>query len=461
MGLSLAAPDVAALETRTEGWIAALQLAALSMQGRDDVASFIADFAGDDRYIVDFLIEEVLNRQPEPVRDFLLQTAILRRLSGALCDAVTAHDGGKAMLEALDRANLFLVPLDDRRRWYRYHQLFADVLHVRLLDEQPDRVPDLHRRASEWYEQNGEPSEAIRHALAADDVERAADLIERAIPAMRSSRQEAVMLSWLQALPDEVIAARPVLSVHFAGALLVNAQVDGAEAHLRNAERWLDVTADGQHRPTAPAAPIVVDEDEFRRLPRSIAVYRAALAMAAGDLTATLAHARRALDLVEADDHIGRGSAAGFLGLVNWTSGDLEAASESWTAAIASLLRGGTRVRRCRLHDRARGYPDGARSARRRVDHVRAGTGPCRPAERAGAARGGGHACRDERGAPRAERSCRGEAAPAVERGARRADGPRPERLSLACRDGSSPGGRGRPRSCARAPRRGGTAVRE
>jgi LuxR family maltose regulon positive regulatory protein len=341
MGLSLAAPDVAALETRTEGWIAALQLAALSMQGRDDVASFIADFAGDDRYIVDFLIEEVLNRQPEPVRDFLLQTAILRRLSGALCDAVTAHDGGKAMLEALDRANLFLVPLDDRRRWYRYHQLFADVLHVRLLDEQPDRVPDLHRRASEWYEQNGEPSEAIRHALAADDVERAADLIERAIPAMRSSRQEAVMLSWLQALPDEVIAARPVLSVHFAGALLVNAQVDGAEAHLRNAERWLDVTADGRTRPSGPSEPIVVDEAEFRRLPRSIAVYRAALAMAAGDVATTLAHARRALDLVEADDHVGRGSAAGFLGLVNWTSGDLEAASESWTAAIASLLEAG------------------------------------------------------------------------------------------------------------------------
>ncbi len=341
MGLSLAASDVAALEARTEGWIAALQLAALSMQGRDDVARFIADFAGDDRYIVDFLIEEVLNRQPEPVRDFLLQTAILRRLNGALCDAVTGHDGGTAMLEALDRGNLFLVPLDDRRRWYRYHQLFADVLHVRLLDEQPDRVPDLHRRASEWYEHNGEPAEAIRHALAADDVSRAADLIEQAIPDLRSSRQEAVMLSWLQALPEDVIAARPVLSVHFAGALLVNARVDGVEAHLRNAERWLDPAADSHDRPSGPSAPIVVDEDEYRRLPRSIAVYRAALAMAAGDVNTTLAHARRALDLVEADDHIGRGSAAGFLGLVNWTSGDLEAASESWAAAIASLLRAG------------------------------------------------------------------------------------------------------------------------
>src|SRR6266540_11564 len=152
MGLVLTARDVAALEGRTEGWIAALQLAALSMQGRDDVAGFIAGFAGDDRYIVDYLIEEVLQRQSEDVRNFLLQTSILSRLSGPLCDAVTRRDGGKAMLEALDRGNLFLVPLDDRREWYRYHHLFADVLRARLLDEQPGQVPDLHRRASEWYE---------------------------------------------------------------------------------------------------------------------------------------------------------------------------------------------------------------------------------------------------------------------------------------------------------------------
>ena len=144
---------MAALEGRTEGWIAALQLAALSMQGRDDVAGFIAGFAGDDRYIVDYLVEEVLQRQPEHVRSFLLQTSILDRLSGPLCDAVTGQDGGKAMLEALERGNLFVVPLDDRRRWYRYHHLFADVLQARLLDEQPDQVPDLHRRASAWYEQ--------------------------------------------------------------------------------------------------------------------------------------------------------------------------------------------------------------------------------------------------------------------------------------------------------------------
>src|ERR687897_180523 len=153
MGLVLTARDVASLEGRTEGWIAALQLAALSMQGRDDVAAFIAGFAGDDRYIVDFLTEEVLQRQPEHVQHFLLQTSILSRLSGSLCDAVTGQDGGRSRLEALDRANLFLVPLDNRRRWYRYHQLFADVLHVHLLDQQADDVAGLHRRASARYEE--------------------------------------------------------------------------------------------------------------------------------------------------------------------------------------------------------------------------------------------------------------------------------------------------------------------
>ena len=141
MGLDLTAGEVAVLEERTEGWIAALQLAALSMQGRDDVAGFIAGFAGDDRYVVDYLVEEVLQRQPEPVRRFLLRTSILDRLSGPLCDAVTGQDDGTAMLEALERGNLFVVPLDDRRRWYRYHHLFADMLRARLLDEQPDDVP--------------------------------------------------------------------------------------------------------------------------------------------------------------------------------------------------------------------------------------------------------------------------------------------------------------------------------
>ena len=173
MGLTLTAHDVAVLEQHTEGWIAALQLAALSMSGRDDIAGFIAGFAGDDRYIVDYLAEEVLQRQPVHVRSFLLQTSILDRLTGPLCDAITGQDvGGKARLAALDQGNLFLVPLDDRRQWYRYHHLFADVLRARLLDEQPDRVQELHQRATDWCERNGERSEAIRHALAGEDCVR-------------------------------------------------------------------------------------------------------------------------------------------------------------------------------------------------------------------------------------------------------------------------------------------------
>ena len=342
MGLELTARDVAALEERTEGWIAALQLAALSMQGRDDVAGFIAGFAGDDRYIVDYLVEEVLQRQPDHVRRFLLQTAILDRLSGPLCDAVTGQDGGKAMLEALERGNLFVVPLDDRRHWYRYHHLFADVLQAHLLDEQPDQVPDLHRRASAWYEQNGEPSEAIRHALAAEDFERAADLVELAMPAMRRSRQEATLLGWLEALPDELVRVRPVLSVGYAGALLASGELEGVEARLRDAERWLDATTAYRSGPQArPAEMVVVDEEEFRRLPGSIACTVPGMALARGDVAGTVQYARRALDLVPEDDHLGRGAAAALLGLASWTSGDLEAGAPVVCRGHGELQRAG------------------------------------------------------------------------------------------------------------------------
>ncbi len=188
--LDLAAEDVAVLEERTEGWIAALQLAALSLQGREDVSSFIARFAGDDRYIVDYLIEEVLQHQPDAVRGFLLQSAVLDRLTGSLCDAVTGRDDGSEMLVALERANLFIVALDDRREWYRYHHLFADVLRARMLSEQPDQVSLLHQRASGWYERHGLTEEAVRHALAARDFDQAAHLIELAMPAIRRHRQE-------------------------------------------------------------------------------------------------------------------------------------------------------------------------------------------------------------------------------------------------------------------------------
>ncbi|HMH36459.1 MAG TPA: LuxR C-terminal-related transcriptional regulator [Streptosporangiaceae bacterium] len=342
MGLVLTAADVAALEGRTEGWIAALQLAALSMQGREDVTAFIDGFAGDDRYIVDFLAEEVLQRQPEHVQHFLLQTSILDRLSGPLCDAVTGQDGGKAKLAALERGNLFLVPLDDRRQWYRYHQLFADVLHARLRDEQPDDVPALHRRASGWHEQNGEPSEAIRHALAAGDFERAADLVELAIPAMRRSRQEAAVLGWLELLPDEVVRVRPVLSVGFAGTLLAGGEYEGVEARLRDAERWLGgATGIGEGSQAPAAEMIVVDDAEFRRLPAEIELYRAAQALARGDGPGTVRHARKALELSPADEHLGRASAAALMGLAFWASGDLEAGHSGYAECMAGLRRAG------------------------------------------------------------------------------------------------------------------------
>src|SRR5215218_3332725 len=335
MRLGLTAQDVTALEGRTEGWIAALQLAALSMQGRDDVAGFIAGFAGDDRYIVDYLVEEVLQRQSDHVRHFLLQTSILDRLSGPLCDAVTGRDGGKAMLEALDRGNLFLVPLDDRRRWYRYHHLFADVLQAHLLDEQADIAPGLHRRASAWYAGNGERSEAVDHALAGGDFGRAADLIEPAIPELRRNRQEATLRRWLEALPEELFRVRPVLSMGVVASLMTRGDLEGVEERLREAERWLDPTNDRD------AEMVVVDEEEFRTLPTAISMYRAGTALVRGDVAGTMTHARRALDLAGADDHLARGAPAALLGLAYWTSGDLDESSRLYVDAMASLERAG------------------------------------------------------------------------------------------------------------------------
>jgi LuxR family transcriptional regulator, maltose regulon positive regulatory protein len=340
-GLELAADDIAALEGRTEGWIAALQLAALSMQGRDDVAGFIAGFAGDDRYIVDYLVEQVLGRQPAHVRDFLVQTSILDRLCGPLCDAVTGQHGGKAMLESLDRANLFLVPLDDSRRWYRYHHLFADVLLTRLLDEHPDRVAALHRGASQWYEQHGAPPQAIRHALAAGDVERAAGLVELAIPELRRNRQEATIRGWLDAIPDEVVRVRPVLAVGFVGALMAGGEFEGVEDRLRDAERWLGPTDDRAGTRTRPEGMVVVDEGELARLPGAIEMYHAGLALVRGDAPATIAHAQRAIDRATEADDLTRAGASALMGLARWGGGDLEAAHRAYSVSAEGLRRAG------------------------------------------------------------------------------------------------------------------------
>ena len=381
MGLRLAAHDIAALEARTEGWIAGLQLAALSMQGHQDIPGFIRAFAGDHRYILDYLVEEVLERQPEAVRSFLLQTAILDRLHGPLCDAITGQEHGNAQLEALHRSNFFVMPLDDQRQWYRYHHLFADVLTAQLMAEQPDQVATLHQRASAWYERNGAPVDAIRHALAAQDYSRAAGLIELAAPALHQSRQEATLLGWYKALPDEVVRCRPVLCVGYAGALLSCGEVTGVGDRLRDAERWFDPAADGSERPQAqPDTMVVRDEAALRRLPGAIAVYRAAQALALGDVAATAHYAGQALERIAAEDQLWRGAATGLLGLASWTSGDLETAYRSFAAGLAQLQMAGNipdaiggaialadiRVTQGRLGEALRIYEQGLQLA---VDH--------------------------------------------------------------------------------------------
>ena len=343
MGLTLSATDIAALETRTEGWIAGLQLAALSMRDRSDIAGFIRAFTGSHRFVIDYLVEEVLQRQPDDVRNFLFRTAILDRLSGPLCDAVTGQAGGDEMLEKLERENLFVAPLDDHRRWYRYHHLFADVLRARFPAEWRDSLPDLHRRAGEWYERNNLPEDAVRHALAAEDFERAANLIEGAVPALRKGRQDATLLEWLTLLPAEVVARRPVLSVYLAWAMLIAGNLDAVELRLRDAEAGLSAAAGAGSGPGAAVAgaagadPAAVGE-ELRLLPVMIAVYRASLAQALGDVAGTAEHARRALDLTEPGDHFGRAAAAGFLGLASWASGDLEAGLRAF-AEVRTTLR--------------------------------------------------------------------------------------------------------------------------
>jgi LuxR family maltose regulon positive regulatory protein len=374
MGLALTPGDVDALESRTEGWIAALQLAALTMQGRTDIAGFIAGFAGDDRYIVDYLVEEVLRRQPDQVRSFLLRTSILAGMSGPLVDKLTGVEGGRATLEALDRANLFLVPLDDQRRWYRYHHLFADVLRARLMDERPEEVAGLHRRASEWYEQDGDRSEAIRHALAGGDAGRAAALVELAVPDLRRSRQEALMRRWFEALPKDIFEARPVLAMGYVGALMSTGELAGVEALLEIVERWLDTPPADHRQPNdRPAGMIVVDEAELPRLPGALVMYRAGLARLAGDVAGTMVHARRALEVVPEDDHLVRGAAASLLALAHWTNGDLDAAYRWYAEGMADLEKAGhladrvsgaitladLRIAQGRLHDAMRAYERG------------------------------------------------------------------------------------------------------
>jgi LuxR family maltose regulon positive regulatory protein len=320
MGLSLSAENIAALEARTEGWVAGLQLAALSIQGRSDAANFIKSFTGSHHFILDYLVEEVLQRQPEHVRNFLLQTAILDRLSSPLCDAVTGQEDGRGMLEALERGNLFVIPLDDQRQWYRYHHLFAEVLLAHTLEEQPGQIPLLHGRASAWYEQNNQLAEAIRHALAARDFERAAGLIEKMYPAMDASFQSAVWLGWVRKLPDEVVRARPVLSVDYARALMDSGEFEAGKSWLQDAEQRLEGSAEGM---------VVTDEAQFHTLPVKIALARSNHAQVQSDFGGAVKYAELALELSPEEDSYSHAMATTTLGMAHWSRGDLDGAQRA------------------------------------------------------------------------------------------------------------------------------------
>jgi LuxR family maltose regulon positive regulatory protein len=334
MGLEVSPGAVAALERRTEGWIAGLQLAALSMRGRGDVEAFVDSFSGDHRHIADFLVEEVLDRQPERLRTFLLNASVLQRMCGPLCEAVTGDPAARDALEELERGNLFVVHLDDRREWYRFHHLFADVLQARLASRHPDAVPGLHARAAAWFESHDLHAEAVHHALAARDVDRAADLVERSWRVMDRRFQSATWLTWVEALPLDIVLTRPVLTLGYGWALLDSGRIDEGEVRLDQATERLEAGKEG-------AEVVIADAREFESLPGTMAAARAYVAQARGDLGATERHAREALDLLPRSDPFYRGIPAVIVGMAQWARGELREAHASFADAVHSFQLAG------------------------------------------------------------------------------------------------------------------------
>jgi LuxR family maltose regulon positive regulatory protein len=335
MGLHLSADDIAALETRTEGWIAGLQLAALSMQGRGDATSFIGSFTGSHHFVLDYLLEEVLQQQSADIQTFLLRTSILDRLCGSLCEAVLLDAAsGQATLEYLERANLFIVPLDNERQWYRYHRLFADLLRQRL-QQATSSVAEYHLRASEWYEANGYMAEAFHHAIAAKSFARAADVAERAWQSMDDTFQTGAWLGWIKQLPEEVIRTRPVLCTQIGMAFMDAGEPEASERRLRDAERWLEGSLEGM---------VVVEEALLGAVPAMIAMARAYNAQVQGDLAATVKYAELALQLIPEDDIFRRAQATVQLNLIHWANGDLEAARRTMDDWMNSMQQLGNSV---------------------------------------------------------------------------------------------------------------------
>ncbi len=312
MNLDLASEEVAALEERTEGWIAGLQMAALSLQGRDDRSSFVRAFTGSHRFVLDYLIEEVLDRQTPATQNFLLETSILEQMTASLCEAVTGEANGQATLLQLEQSNLFVVPLDDERRWYRYHHLFGDLLRARLVQTRPDLVPALQRRASAWYARNELIAEAMSAAVAARDIDQVARLAEENVIAMMDHGELSKLVGWMNAVPVEVMRARPWLCVAHAWVSVYTGQMAAVEPCLQEAERvLLEHTAD--HARDA-------------RLVGHIAAIRSSAALLRGEDDSAVELACDALQTLPEKDFMARGFALRVLGLTYRTDGDLDTA---------------------------------------------------------------------------------------------------------------------------------------
>ncbi|MDR7252292.1 LuxR family maltose regulon positive regulatory protein [Nocardioides sp. BE266] len=332
MGLGLEQQHVAALARRTEGWATGLQLAGVSAAGAADRGGFVEAFAGTHRFVMDYLVEEVLAGQPDDVRSFLLDTSVLDDLSGPLCDALTGRSDGQERLEQLERANLFLVPLDDQRRWWRYHHLFAEALRARLVAADPGRASRLHRDAADWYAAHDRFDEGVAHALAGGDPEQAADVVELALAGLRRRREDRTLRTWLHELPEDVVRHRPLLATQAGWARL-------SEGHLDGVEAWLDAGESGTANAVGRGsdAARAVREQELAGLPGMIALYRVTVAQARGDTAGAVTHARRARGLAGPDDHFLRGASSGFLGLAAWAAGDLPAAYDTFGEAVRHI----------------------------------------------------------------------------------------------------------------------------
>jgi LuxR family maltose regulon positive regulatory protein len=314
MGLALAREDVEALEARTEGWVVGLQLAALSLQGRADAHEFITAFSGGHHYVLEYLTEEVMRRQPEPVQRFLMQTSILNRLCGPLCNAVTGRNDGEAMLAHLRQRNLFILPLDDEHHWHRYHHLFADLLGNLLRKEWPsESIRELHLRACDWYEQNGWTAEAVNHALVANDFQRTARLIEDNSLAMVSRGELTTLLHWIEALPEDVALSRPWLCIHQAWPLTLANRADTAEPLLQQIEQQV---------------PLEDPSPEDQEILAHVAAMRAMSTMMRGDMSQAIELAHRAGELLPPDNVIPRNTTLYTLASAYHAQGELQKAEQ-------------------------------------------------------------------------------------------------------------------------------------